>query len=107
MYNCINQNADSAQINKKSKSISSLTDIAEIQEDHLKHLDIEIAKNSYFYIQSLIFNPTILVTALFFILGHILGGCVTIADGDWKLYYNYEHTITQQFMSAMESQICT
>jgi hypothetical protein len=40
------------------------------------------------------------------VLGHILGRRVTVSDGDCRLYYNYEHIITQQHISAMESLIC-
>jgi hypothetical protein len=40
--------------------------------------------------------------SLFFIMGHVLGGRVTVTDGD----YNYDHIITQQYISAMESPIC-
>jgi hypothetical protein len=32
--------------------------------------------------------------------GHILGGLVTVTDGDCRLYfYNYEPVITQQYLS--------
>ncbi len=30
---------------------------------------------------------------LFFIMGHVSGGRVTVSDGDCRLYYNYEHTL--------------
>ena len=33
---------------------------------------------------------------IFFILGHVLGGHVTVTGGDCRLYYNYRHVITQQ-----------
>jgi hypothetical protein len=45
---------------QSTQSISCFTHISEIQEDHLKHLDIEVANNRYFYLQSLKFNPAIL-----------------------------------------------
>jgi hypothetical protein len=45
LYNYINTQADNAQISRNKKSISSLTHIAEIQEDHLKHLEIEMAND--------------------------------------------------------------
>jgi hypothetical protein len=39
-------------------------------------------------------------------MGHALGGRVTDTDGDRRLcVYNYEHIITQQYASAMESPI--
>jgi hypothetical protein len=40
LYNYINQRADDNQIVKTKNSITSLTHIAEIQEEHLKHLDM-------------------------------------------------------------------
>ena len=63
LYNYINTQADTTQINRNKNSISSLTHIAEIQEDHLKHLEIEMADNRYFYLQNLKFNPALLVSA--------------------------------------------
>jgi hypothetical protein len=41
-------------------------------------------------------------------MGHVLGGLVTVEDGECSLYlyYNYEHVITLQYVSAMESPIC-
>jgi hypothetical protein len=62
LYNYINHNAENTQITKNTQSISSLTHISEIQ-DHLKHLDIEVTNNCYLYLQSLKFNPAILVSA--------------------------------------------
>jgi hypothetical protein len=50
LYNYINQNADHSQKSKNSISSSSLTHLAEIQEDHLKHLDIEVANICYFFL---------------------------------------------------------
>ncbi len=45
--------------------------------------------------------------SLFFIKGQILGGRVTVTDVECRLYiHNYEHVITQQCVSAMESPIC-
>jgi hypothetical protein len=63
LYNYINHNADNTQITKNTQSISSLTHFAEIQENHLKHLDIEVANNCYLYLQYLKFNLAILVSA--------------------------------------------
>jgi hypothetical protein len=63
LYNYINSQQDTAQITRNKNSISSLTHIAEIQEDHLKHLEIEMATNCYFYLQNLKFNPALLVSA--------------------------------------------
>ena len=63
LYNYINAKADDTQIVKNKNSINSLTHISEIQEDHLKHLDIEVANNRYFYIHQLKFNPALLVSA--------------------------------------------
>jgi hypothetical protein len=62
-YNYINTQADTAQITRNTNSIISLTNIAEIQEEHLKHLEIEMASNRYFYLQNLKFNPALLVSA--------------------------------------------
>jgi hypothetical protein len=43
---------------------------------------------------------------LFFIFGHVSGGRVTVTDAECRIYiYNYEHLITQQLISAMESPI--
>jgi hypothetical protein len=47
----MNQREGENQISKNTKSITSLTYIAEAQEDHLKHLDIEVTSNRYFYLQ--------------------------------------------------------
>jgi hypothetical protein len=63
LYNYIKTQADNAQITRNKNSINSLTHIAEIQEDHLKHLEIEMANNCYFYLQNLKFNPALLVSA--------------------------------------------
>jgi hypothetical protein len=63
LYNYINTKQDTAQITRNKNSISSLTHIAEIQEDHLKHLELEMATNRYFYLQNLKFNPALLVSA--------------------------------------------
>jgi hypothetical protein len=63
LYNYINHNADNMQITKNTQSISSLTHFSEIQENYLKHLEIEVANNGYLYIHSLKFNPAILVSA--------------------------------------------
>jgi hypothetical protein len=63
LYNYINTQADNAQITRNKNSINSLTHIAEIQEDHLKHLEIEMANNHYLYLQNLKFNPALLVSA--------------------------------------------
>jgi hypothetical protein len=63
LCNYINTQADNAQITRNKNSISSLTHTAEIQEDHLKHLEIEMANNRYFYLQSFKFNLAILVSA--------------------------------------------
>jgi hypothetical protein len=63
LYNYINTQSDTAQITRNKNSIRSFTHIAEIQEDHLKHLEIEIATNRYFYLQNLKFNPALLVSA--------------------------------------------
>jgi hypothetical protein len=62
LYNFINTQSDTAQITINKNSISSFTHIAEIQEDHLKHLEIEMAANRYFYLQNLKFNPALLVS---------------------------------------------
>jgi hypothetical protein len=53
-------------------------------------------------------NTLYLSPTLLFIMGHVLGGRVTVTDGECRLfiYYNYEHVITQQYLSAMESPIC-
>jgi hypothetical protein len=59
LYNYINQNADNSQMSKNTQSISSLTHISEIQEDHLKNLIIEVSNNHYFFLQSLKFSPAI------------------------------------------------
>jgi hypothetical protein len=58
-----------------------------------------LAQNEPFeYWTSQYSDPTIGLFSLFFILGHILGGHVTVTDGDCRLYfYNYEHITTQQF----------
>ena len=63
LYNYINAEHDTTQIQSNKKSINSLTHIAEIQEDHLKHLELEMATNRYFYLQNLKFNPALLVSA--------------------------------------------
>jgi hypothetical protein len=42
--------------------LSSLTHIFEIQEEHLKQLDIEVANNCFFYLQSLKLNLAISVS---------------------------------------------
>ena len=63
LYNYINTQSDTAQITRNKNSIRSLTHIAEIQEDHLKHLDIEMATNRYLYLQNLKFNPALLLSA--------------------------------------------
>jgi hypothetical protein len=63
LYNYINTQSDTAQITRNKNSISSLTHIAEIQEDHLKHLEIKMATNHCFYLQNLKFNPALLVSA--------------------------------------------
>ncbi len=63
LYNYINTQSDTAQITRNKNSISSLTHIAEIQEDHLKHLEIEMATNRYLYLQNLKFNPALLLSA--------------------------------------------
>jgi pyruvoyl-dependent arginine decarboxylase (PvlArgDC) len=63
LYNYINTQQDTAITTRNKNSISSLTHIAEIQEDHLKHLEIEMATNRYFYLQNLKFNPALLVSA--------------------------------------------
>jgi hypothetical protein len=63
LYNYINTQSDTAQITRNKNSIRNLTHIAEIQEDHLKHLEIEIATNRYFYLQNLKFNAALLVSA--------------------------------------------
>jgi hypothetical protein len=63
LYNYINTQSDTAQMTRNKNSISSLTHIKEIQEDHLKHLEIEMATNRYFYLQNLKFNPALLVSA--------------------------------------------
>jgi hypothetical protein len=47
-----------------------------------------------------------LLYSLIFIMGHILGGRVPVTDGDYRFYYNYEHVITQQYISDMDSPIC-
>ncbi len=59
LYNYINPNADRSQTSRNTQSSSSLTHISEIQEDHLKQLNIELANNRYFHLQSLKFNPAI------------------------------------------------
>jgi hypothetical protein len=46
LYNYINHNTDNSQITKNTNS--SFTHISEIQEDHLKHLDIEVATISIY-----------------------------------------------------------
>ena len=51
LYNYINQKADNTQISRNKQSISDLTHISEIHEEHLKHLDIEVANAQYLYIQ--------------------------------------------------------
>ena len=48
LYNFLNHSADSSQISKNTQSTSSLAHTTKIQEDHLKHLDIEVANNRYF-----------------------------------------------------------
>ena len=63
LYNYINAKAEDPQIEKNKNSINSLTHIADIQENHLKHLDIEVANNRYFYLHQLKFNPALLVSA--------------------------------------------
>jgi hypothetical protein len=63
LYNYIITQSDTAQITRNINSISSLTHIAEIQEDHLKHFEIEMDTNRYFYLQNLKFNPALLVSA--------------------------------------------
>jgi hypothetical protein len=63
LFNYINTQADNAQISRNKNSISSLTHIAEVQEDHLKHLEIEMANHHYLYIQNLKLNPALLVSA--------------------------------------------
>jgi hypothetical protein len=45
--------------------------------------------------------------SLFFIMLHVLCGHVTVTDGDCRLYYNYKHIITHQYISAVESLINT
>jgi hypothetical protein len=50
LYNYINHDADSTHIAKNTLSISSFTHITEIQESHLKHLEIEVANNCYLYL---------------------------------------------------------
>jgi hypothetical protein len=52
-YNYINTQSDSAQISRNKNWISSLTHIVEIQEDHLKHIDSEVANDRIFYLQNL------------------------------------------------------
>jgi hypothetical protein len=33
-------------------------------------------------------NPKIISYSLFFILGHVSGGRVTVTDGNYRIYYN-------------------
>jgi hypothetical protein len=62
LFNYINQRGDETQASTNTKSISSLTHTAEVQDDDLKHLDIKMASNRYFYLQQLKFNPALLVS---------------------------------------------
>jgi hypothetical protein len=48
---------------KKIKSSFSLIQTSEIQEDHLKHLDIKEANYQYVCLQQFQFNPTLHVLA--------------------------------------------
>jgi hypothetical protein len=48
---------------KNTQTISSLTHISEIQEDQMKHLDIEVASNPISYLQFIKLSPAILVSA--------------------------------------------
>jgi 4-diphosphocytidyl-2C-methyl-D-erythritol kinase len=48
LYNFINTQADNPQISRNKNSMSILTHIAEVQEDHLKHLEIKMTNNRYF-----------------------------------------------------------
>jgi hypothetical protein len=64
LYNYINVQTDSAQVSRRNKnSISSLNHIVKIQEDHLKHLEIELAHDRYSYLQNFKFNPALLILA--------------------------------------------
>ncbi len=42
-----------------------------------------------------LFFGFLLISFISFISGHISGGHVTVTVADWRLYYNYEHVITQ------------
>jgi hypothetical protein len=50
-------------MSRNTKSVSSLTHVLEIQEDHLKHPYNEVSNNIYFNLQQLKFNPALLVLA--------------------------------------------
>jgi hypothetical protein len=63
LFNYINIIDDKNQILKNNKSIASLTHIAEVQKDHLTHLDFEVASNCHFYLQQIKFNLALLVSA--------------------------------------------
>ncbi len=49
LYICINQRADDNQIVKNKNYIISPAHNSEIQEERLKHLDIKVAYDRYFY----------------------------------------------------------
>ncbi len=52
LYNYFNQQADNSQISRNKNSINSLTHIAEIQEDHLRQLEIEVANDPFLLLPS-------------------------------------------------------
>ena len=75
LFNYINTPEYNEQITRNKHSISALTHIAKIQENHLNHLDFEVEANKRHIIQSFASEPSLILAAarnVVFIANHII-----------------------------------
>ena len=63
LFNYINAPEYNEQIKRNKQSISALTHISRIQEDHLNHLDFEVKANRRHIIQSFTSKPSLILAA--------------------------------------------